>query len=172
MASPSSSPTTPPDVLLPEGIALMPRWRAAPTARPAIAYYDRTRGNLRYVEYVPSTKSGTMPVILDGEDAMGNDTGDVGMYPSLAFDDDERGAHLVRERDAATTCSTSTSMTKMPEVVDDGYRPKDEMTLDGLASPVYHLVGDSSSIQLRRQAGHRLPGLDGGDSCGSAIKDA
>jgi hypothetical protein len=35
-----------------------------------------------------------------------------------------------------------------PEVVDDGYRPMDETTLDGLPSPVYHLVGDSSSIQI------------------------
>src|SRR5439155_20483043 len=35
-----------------------------------------------------------------------------------------------------------------PEVVDDGYRSKDEVTLDGLPAPVYHLVGDSSSMQV------------------------
>jgi hypothetical protein len=38
-------------------------------------------------------------------------------------------------------------MSKAREVVDDGYRPGEETTLDGIQSPVYHLVGDSSSVQ-------------------------
>ena len=37
------------------------------------------------------------------------------------------------------------TMNKTPEVADDGYRPGEEKTLDGLDSPVWHLVGDSSS---------------------------
>jgi len=36
---------------------------------------------------------------------------------------------------------------KMTELVDDGYHPMDEQTQDGIDSPVWHLVGDSSSIQ-------------------------
>jgi hypothetical protein len=39
------------------------------------------------------------------------------------------------------------SRDRMPEIADDGYRPADEKTRDGLDSPVFHLVGDSSSIQ-------------------------
>ena len=34
-------------------------------------------------------------------------------------------------------------------VLDDGYRAIDETTLDGLPAPVYHLVGDSSSVQVQ-----------------------
>src|SRR5262249_5124938 len=37
---------------------------------------------------------------------------------------------------------------RTPEVIDDGYRDKDEVTLDGKPAPVYHKVGDSSSIQI------------------------
>src|SRR5258706_13803331 len=36
----------------------------------------------------------------------------------------------------------------MPDVVVDGYRSMDERTQDGIPSPVYHLVGGSSSIQI------------------------
>jgi hypothetical protein len=35
----------------------------------------------------------------------------------------------------------------MQELVDDGYHPTDEQTQDGIDSPVWHVVGDSSSIQ-------------------------
>ena len=65
--------TTPPDVLLPEGIAIMAASARKVDGTPGIAYYDRTRGNLRYVEWNASTNAWNKPAILDGEDAMGND---------------------------------------------------------------------------------------------------
>jgi hypothetical protein len=40
------------------------------------------------------------------------------------------------------------SMQRTPQIVDDGWRTSDEQTLDGLNSPVLHMVGASSSIQM------------------------
>ena len=63
------------------------------------------------------------------------------------------------------------TMTKMPEIVDDGYHPKDEQTQDGIDSPVWHLVGDSSSIQqLGGQIVDRLSGLDRADAAPGASR--
>ncbi|MCU1280393.1 MAG: hypothetical protein JWM53_3939, partial [bacterium] len=87
MAPPDMAGTTPGDVLLPEGIALMAAAARKPDGTPGIAYYDRTRGNLRFVEWNPSTNAWNKPQILDGEDAMGVDTDDVGLYASLTYDD-------------------------------------------------------------------------------------
>jgi MYXO-CTERM domain-containing protein len=148
-ANPSATPmpSTPADVLLPEGIALMASAARRSDDSPAVAYYDRVRGNLRYVEWVPSANAWSDPKILDGEDPSANDTGDVGQYPSLAFDMNDVGqvSYVDATHDNLLHIDT---MNLMPEIVDDGYRPADEMTLDGLPSPVYHLVGDSSSIQV------------------------
>jgi hypothetical protein len=136
------------DPLLPEGIGLMPALARKSDGSPGVAYYDRTRGNLRYIELLSQTGSWSAPVILDGEDAMGNDTADVGMYPSLTYDDKNVGhiSYVDATHDNLLYINTGT---KLPEVVDDGYRSADENTLDGLDSPVYHLVGDSSSIQIQ-----------------------
>jgi hypothetical protein len=118
-----------------------------PDGSAAVVYYDRGRGNLRYVEQVAGQWS--MPIILDGEDAMGNDTGDVGQYPSLAFDEAGLGhvSYVDATHDSLLYVDT---MAKKPEVADNGYRPMDEQTLDPMpiASPVFHLVGDSSSLQV------------------------
>jgi MYXO-CTERM domain-containing protein len=148
-ANPSATPmpSTAADVLLPEGIALMASAARRSDDSPAVAYYDRVRGNLRYVEWVPSANAWSDPMILDGEDASGFDTGDVGQYPSLGFDMNDVGqvSYVDATHDNLLHVDT---MNLMPEIVDDGYRPADEMTLDGLPSPVYHLVGDSSSLQV------------------------
>jgi MYXO-CTERM domain-containing protein len=136
------------DVLLPDGIGLMPALARKPDGTPGLAYYDHTRGNLRYVEYLPGQGKWSSPVILDGEAADGTDTGDTGMYPSLAYDQSSLGhiSYVDASHDSLLYLDT---MTRKPEVVDNGYRSADENTLDGLPSPVWHLVGDSSSIQTQ-----------------------
>jgi hypothetical protein len=146
MPPPDMAGTTPPDVLLPEGIALMAAASRKADGSPGIAYYDRTRGNLRYVEWNPTTMAWNKPTVLDGEDATGNDLGDVGLYPSLTYDA-MNVAHIAYENATKDSLFYLNTMTKMPEIVDDGYHPKDEQTQDGIDSPVWHLVGDSSSIQ-------------------------
>jgi MYXO-CTERM domain-containing protein len=132
--------------LLPEGIALMASAARKADGSPGIAYYDRTRGNLRLVEWNASTNAWNPPVILDGEDADGNDLGDVGLYDSLTYDE-EGTAHISYENASLDHLFYINTATKMPEVVDDGYHPADEQTQDGIDSPVWHLVGDSSSIR-------------------------
>jgi hypothetical protein len=138
--------TTPPDELLPEGIALMASAARKMDGSPGIAYYDRTRGNLRFVEWNPTTMMWNKPAILDGEKADGTDLGDVGLYSSLTYDANNV-AHISYENATKDSLLYVNTMTKVPEVVDDGYHPKDEQTQDGIDSPVWHLVGDSSSIQ-------------------------
>jgi hypothetical protein len=137
----------PPYELLPEGIGIMASAARKADGSPGVAYYDRTRGNLRYTEYDPKTQTWSEPAILDGEDGSGNDLGDVGLYTSLAFDDNG-AANITYENATHDSLLYYNSGTKMVEVVDDGYHPADETTMDGLDSPVWHLVGDSSSLQI------------------------
>ena len=139
------APTGGGDELLPEGTGLMAALARKLDGTPAVAYYDRTRGNLKYVEYSSQQGKWGTPVILDGEAPNGKDTADVGLYPSLTFDEKEVGNISYEDATHDNLLFVNTA-TKTPEVVDDGYRPADEMTQDGLASPVFHLVGDSSSV--------------------------
>jgi hypothetical protein len=146
MPPPDMAGTTPPDELLPEGIALMAAASRKIDGTPGIVYYDRTRGNLRYVDFNASTMAWNKPMILDGEEGNGTDLGDVGLYPSLTYDANNVG-HISYENATKDSLFYINTMAKMPEIVDNGYHPMDEQTQDGIDSPVWHLVGDSSSIQ-------------------------
>ncbi|HEY1585910.1 MAG TPA: hypothetical protein VGH63_09505, partial [Polyangia bacterium] len=148
MPPPDMAGTTPPDELLPEGIALMATAARRMDGTPGIIYYDRTRGNLRYVDFNASTMMWNKPMILDGEEANGTDLGDVGLYPSLVYDANNVG-HISYENATKDSLFYINTMAKMPEIVDNGYHPADEQTQDGIDSPVWHLVGDSSSVQLQ-----------------------
>ncbi|HEX2569406.1 MAG TPA: hypothetical protein VH877_07585 [Polyangia bacterium] len=140
----TGTPPPPPDVL-PAGIALFCASARKGDDAPVIAYYDRERGNLRYVEYDAATSRFGTPTILDGE-AGGTDTGDVGQYPSVAWNVDRAHISYVdARRDNLLYVNTRD---RVPEVVDDGYRPSDESTDAGVTVPVYHLVGDSSSLEM------------------------
>jgi hypothetical protein len=142
----SSGPPPAPDQLLPPGIALMASAARNMMDLPAVVYYDYERGNLRYTEFNPNMGKWSVPVILDGEDAKGNDTGDVGRYPSITFDGNNLG-HIAYESGPQDKLYYMNTMARMRVLVDDGYH-KDEMTQDGLPSPVWHFVGDSSSIVI------------------------
>ena len=129
--------------LLPDSIAIMVASARKADGTPAVAYYDRLNGNLRYAEEDGSGH--WRAIILDGEGEDGTDTGDVGQYPSLYVDGS--GTAFISYVDAGhDNLLFVDTMTRTPEVADDGYRPNDETTSDGLPSPVYHLVGDSSSV--------------------------
>lgn len=138
-------PKNPPAI--PEGVALFVSSARKPDDAPVVAFYDRERGNLMYAEYDVGARKWGDPQVLDGEDVMGRDTADVGWYPSVTMDSDGT-AHISYTDASHDNLLYVNTRTRTPEVVDDGFRDKDEMTLDGLPSPVFHLVGDSSSIQL------------------------
>jgi hypothetical protein len=133
--------------LLPEGIAIMAAAARKADGSPGVAYYDRTRGNLRFTEYDAKSQTWSEPAVLDGEDTKGNDLGDVGLYTSLAYDDNG-AANITYENATHDSLLYYNSGTRMVEVVDDGYHPADETTQDGIDSPVWHLVGDSSSLGI------------------------
>ena len=129
--------------LLPDSIAIMISSARKIDGTAAIAYYDRLNGNLRYAEQDGSGKWRT--IVLDGAAEDGTDTGDVGQYPSLFVD--ATGTAFISYVDAGhDNLLFVDTKTRTPEVIDDGYRPNEETTSDGLPSPVYHLVGDSTSI--------------------------
>lgn len=148
---PKADPMAP--VSVPDGVGLFAQSARKANGAPVIVYYDNSpaganlgpRGNLMYVEYDAGAKMWKAPEVLDGEDAMGKDTADVGWYPSIAVGLDDV-AHIAYTDATHDNLLYVNTKTRTPEVVDDGYRPNDEKTLDGLPAPVYHLVGDSSSI--------------------------
>ena len=149
MPPPPMANETPPP--LSPGVALFVSAARKADGAPVVAYYDAERGNLRYVEYDAAAKTWGAPVVLDGEDPAGKDTADVGQYPSV-FVDDSGVAHISYVDASHDNLLYVNTRTRTPEVVDDGYRPMDEKTLDGLDAPVYHLIGDSSSIQVKQGA--------------------
>ena len=58
-------------------------------------------------------------------------------------------AHISYENASQDQLLYIDSSAKKREVVDDGYHSQDEQTQDGIDSPVWHLVGDSSSLQTQ-----------------------
>ena len=100
----------------------------------AIVYYDSVNGNL---EIARQTQSGFDVTILAGE-VDGNDTGDVGMWPSIAIDSNGL-EHIVyvdwTRKDLLYTDTTDVW------IVDDGSR------LDAFG-PSTNFVGDDASILL------------------------
>ena len=132
--------------LLPPALGLMPCIARRSDDSPAVAYYDRDHGSLRYVALDPKSAAWSKPLIVDGRDvSVGR--GDLGLYPSLAFDDKDV-AHLAYVDGAHQQLLHVDLKSRTPEVVDDGYKAADEKTSDGLPAPVFHQVGDSASIQV------------------------
>ena len=126
----------PPDLANEPGIFVTAALKADGT--PWIAYYDRPTGALRSVQWTDGAF--TQPARLDGGGAE-----DVGWYPS-AWIDGEDVAHVAYV-DAQNDDLLFLSMGSTPELVDDGYR-EDGMTSDGLPRPVFHMVGDDSSVLM------------------------
>ena len=106
-----------------------------------IAYYDRIHGNLG----VASRSSGAWVArIVDGEDAMGKDTGDVGIGASL-FIDTSNDWHLAYVDGLAESLRylklTGGTKAGTPEVIDDGLGVAGVPFADG-----QHLVGDDANL--------------------------
>ncbi|APR77125.1 Hypothetical protein A7982_02472 [Minicystis rosea] len=106
-----------------------------------IVYYDRPAGNLMAV----SKQGGAWtPLLVDGADAMGNDTGDVGIGASLFIDDN--GDWHVTYVNGFTEAVQYVSIAKgttvgVPEIIDDGLGLGGTPFDDG-----QHLVGDDSHV--------------------------
>jgi hypothetical protein len=106
-----------------------------------IAYYDRIHGNLG----VASHSSGAwVSKIVDGADAAGNDTGDVGIGASL-FIDTSNDWHLAYVDGLAESLRyvklTGGASVGAPEIIDDGLGIGGVPFADG-----QHLVGDDANL--------------------------
>jgi hypothetical protein len=106
-----------------------------------IAYYDRINGNL-----MTASKAGGAwtTQLIDGQDAMGNDTGDVGMGASLFIDDG--GDWHITYVNGFTEALQYVKLVKGAapgtiEIVDDGLSAGGTPFDDG-----QHLVGDDSHV--------------------------
>jgi hypothetical protein len=108
-----------------------------------IAYYDRTKGNLMTVRKAGGAWS---TLVVDGQDANGNDTGDVGIGASLVIDDsgDWHITYVNGFSEAVQYVKlTGGTTVNPPETVDDGLGIGTTPFDDG-----QHLVGDDSHVMV------------------------
>jgi hypothetical protein len=139
--------TTPPSEEWPMGVGLFPALAHLSSGRPVIAFYDRQWGNLMLATGNAAT-GGTFTVqILDGQDAMGNDTGDVGMFPSIGVDSTDT-IHVTYQGSAIGDLRYVNTRDAAVEIVDDGYRI-DGHNAEGLDEPVLHFVGADSALVVQ-----------------------
>jgi len=118
----------------PRASAITSRSPRIPRGTIGIAYYDRTHGNLGVLPRERRVGS----KIVDGADAMGNDTGDVGIGASL-FIDASNDWHIAYVDGLPSRCATQLTggtTPSAPEVIDDGLGVGATPFADG-----QHLVG-------------------------------
>ena len=117
------------------------------------SFYDAARGNL----VLARCRDGAIATaILDGEDEAGNDTGDVGLFGSLAIDPDGNPAVAYFDRTHGALKLASSRLGELEvSVVDRGDRP------DGAP----HLVGQYASLAF----GQDLPRVAYVDATGRSV---
>jgi hypothetical protein len=137
---------------LPDGVGLFAQAARLASGDPILIYYDHTNGNLKSATYSSATM-GWQTAVLDGQNAMATDTGDVGQWCSVAVGADN-ALHIAYQDAIANQLLylhiAAGAQTK--EVVDDGTRP------DGL-----HRVGDDTHIILDAMGAPRIVYQDGRD---------
>lgn len=102
---------------------------------PVVVWYDRPNGDLRLAE--SANGSFKAPVVVDGD-------GDVGWYPSVAVGADGKAQITYVDASHDNLCAIVYPGGQR-EIIDDGLR-SDGMTVDGLPRPVFHMVGDGSTV--------------------------
>lgn len=133
-----------------DGTGVTPSVALKEDGMPVVAYYDSLNGNLMMAEMIEDSEGGNRyfddPIIVAGEDTNGNDTGDVGVFASIAVDLTTPNVYHYSFADAAleNLYYYKTTMDE-PEVVDDGYR-LEENEQTGLPMPVFHYVGWDSEL--------------------------
>jgi hypothetical protein len=152
---------------LPEGTGLFNALALGPDGRLWNAFYDRLRGNLVLVAVNGTTASA--PQILDGENARGGDTGDVGQWVALAIGPDGKRQlayvntttdelwHMVVDDQGATA-----------RVIDTGLRtaggepigPNNPTPQSGAVVAEEHLVGDDVKLVLEEGGALRVAYMD------------
>ena len=131
----------PPLAGLPGGSGLFVDAKRLGTGEVAVAWYDHERGNLMYSASVGGTFAEVVPQLIDGEapdgddeDALPDDTGDVGAFPSVGIGPDDSVHFTYVDIDKQLLLYTALGVEGV-EVVDSGM---------GGTQP--NLIGDDSTI--------------------------
>lgn len=139
MANPAEPPTAPTG--LPLGVGLFASVARFSDGSPAVAYYDHVGTDLRYSRWQDG--AWTAPVILDGRDQDGNDTGDMGRFASLSVDAQD-GAHVAYVDFVGAQLRYIDLAAGSSQVVDDGVR-----VVPGAVS--ISRVGDAAHLSINPQ---------------------
>ncbi|MFH2007353.1 MAG: MYXO-CTERM sorting domain-containing protein [bacterium] len=133
---------------LPMGVGVTTSVDRTSDGRPVVVYYDSYNGNLKGAEFDDASQQFFPPIILDGDDGAGTDTGNVGLSPSVRIRGDDTVWH-VSYMDAALKqlLYLRTGADSIIEVVDDGLR-EEVNDLTGLPMPISHFVGYDSKITV------------------------
>lgn len=133
----------------PSGVGVTCSVTRTSDGRPVVVYYDSLNGNLKAAEF-----NGTAfdePVILDGEDDQGADTGNVGLFPSVKISPTNDSVWHVSYMDVGLRQLVyqvaDTGEASQIETVDHGLRMETN-DITGLPMPVSHMVGFDSKIVL------------------------
>ena len=138
---PEPDPDAADPYIIPEGVGLFIDSTRGPDESPVLVYYDRINGDLKMVRFDALAGVFGAPEVLAGADGT-----DVGWYPSVAVDASDV-AHVSYLSATSDDLMYINDADLTPELVDDGYRI-DGTTEDGLPKPVFHFVGDDSSVVL------------------------
>lgn len=104
---------------LPPGVGPFVRVARFSDGAPAVVYYDRLGTDLRYSRWQDG--AWTAPLILDGRDADGNDTGDMGRFADIAIDADDK-VHVAYVDQVAAQLRYINLSEQTSQLVDDGVR--------------------------------------------------
>lgn len=152
---------------LPEGTGLFNSLALGPDGRLWNAFHDRTHGNLVLVAINGAAVSA--PQIVDGQNAQGVDTGDVGQWAALAIAADGKRHityvnattdelwHVVLDGNAATARVIDTGLrtTSGEPIGPNNPSPQSDPTIGG-----EHLVGDDSRIVAEPGGALRVAYMD------------
>jgi hypothetical protein len=139
---PPDDPANPAIYPLPEGLGLFIDSARLPNQAPVVAYYDRSKGDLKVAKFNVQSGQFAAAAVLDGSNGV-----DAGWSPSIAVD--AKGVvHVAYVGATADDLKYVTDApSALPEVIDDGYRIVGR-TVDGLPKPEFHFVGDDAGIVL------------------------
>jgi MYXO-CTERM domain-containing protein len=131
----------------PAATGLFPALAHLSSGKPVIAFYDHVKGNLMLATGSTAAGGTFMLKVLDGQDASGTDTGDVGLFPSITVDAAD-SVHVSYQGNAPGGLRYYNTHDARIEIVDDGYRI-DGQNAEGLDQPVLHFVGADSALVLQ-----------------------
>jgi len=146
---------------LPVGVGLFASLALLSDGSPVVAYHDSVGGDLKLAVWNAGAAAFDPPLVLDGQDAGGNDTGDVGADCSLAVAADD-SLHLAYQDAVLGQLRYLGLGAGVMEIVDQGARDAggDPTDLAGAVGEL-HWVGNFARILVDPSGNARIAYQDG-----------